>query len=184
LKDIFDPELVAQDPSLNELGLSMAAGSLGTAFRVGHLSAGAQFVARTQNIVGTHTAASSVSAGGRLDLKALELAASVFDAPITNSGSAAAPQAGSAVGVAATTHVAAFDARVEVNARHLHATGWDFGVSPHIKWGPIEVRCGYDAHGWSGGASLRHGRILIQAATNIVRRDRLDQRVALSVTIQ
>ena len=65
LNDIFDPELIAQDPSLQDLGMSMAAASLGAAYRLKNFSFGAALAGRSQTIVGTDVSAGSLSLGTR-----------------------------------------------------------------------------------------------------------------------
>ena len=185
LADVFDPELIAQDPSLRELGVSMAAASFGAAYRLRRFSVGASLAARTQNIVGTHTAAGSLSLGSRVELGALHIGASVVNVPWANSNSAAAPTSAVWLASAAKHRIGSATVRLELNGQVPLAdrSAAEVGLSPSMQWGPLEIVWGYSSRtGWSGGASLRHERLQIGAATNFVGQDRLDHRVALSVS--
>jgi hypothetical protein len=187
MTEIFDEDLIAQDPSLRDLGLSMAAGSLGSAIRVGRLSFGTAFTARTQTIVGTHTSSTSISTGVRLVLGYLEFSAAFADIALGNTQSTTSPDGTVSFGAATTYRVATVTTRLEINAVRPNGESrrWTLGLSPSLTWGPLELILGYSASGgWSGGASFRHERLRFEAATNFVGSQRLDQRVALGLSIQ
>jgi hypothetical protein len=186
VEDIFDPDLIAQDPSLSTLGLSMAAGSVGTAFRIGNASMGATFTARTQNIVGTNVTASSTSIGARLQVGTIEVGTAVTDVALGGKETAASPRPVVVVGLAGSKRLMGSSTQLELNARHSYdARRWDFCISPRLVLGPFEVVLGYSASdGWSGGVGLRHQRFRLEAATTFVGAQRLDQRVAVSINIR
>jgi hypothetical protein len=183
LTDIFDPELVEQDPTLGGLGLSMGAAALGVAFSAGRLGLGASVAGRTQTIVGTQTGAGSASVGSRLDLGAWDLGAAVIDVPWANTESAAAPIASFQVGTAWEQAFGPVLLRIEIDGRRPlgDASRIECSVAPELRFGLLALTAGYTtASGWSGGVSLRYERLRVEAATDFVGRDRLDRRVALS----
>jgi hypothetical protein len=186
LKDIFDADVLAQDPSLAELGLSSAAGALGVAWRSRHWSIGVSAAMRTQTIVGAQTSAKSWSAGFRLNVGPLELGGASVDMPWSHAASAAAPSRAVVMGAAATTAISSIvRVRLEVNARapDHRLRGTEYGFSPSIRIGPLELTAGHWSNaGWSGGAGVEHARWRVNVSTNFVGGERLDQRLAFSAT--
>ena len=186
LKNIFDADVLAQDPSLAELGLSSAAGALGAAWRSSHWSIGISAAMRTQTIVGVQTSATSWSAGLRLHIGPLEFGAASVDMPWSNAASAAAPSRALVLGAAATTAISSIVlVRLEANARapDHRLGGTEYGLSPSIHIGPLELTAGHWSNaGWSGGAGLEHARWRVNFSTNFVGGERLDQRLAFSAS--
>jgi hypothetical protein len=188
LSDIFDPEVLAQDPRLAELGLSGTAASLGTACRFGRTSVGVLATVRTQNIVGTRTDDAGWSVGMRLDGGSWEAGVAWLDQSFAATPSAAAPQPSYVLGAAVMRRIgAAFGARLEAGVRGEPGSGEGpaGALAPQLSYGPFEVAVAYSSNGgWSGGAAVTHGRWRVDAGTNFVGRDRLDHRVALGVTFR
>jgi len=184
LKDIFDSDLVALDPSLAGEGATSAGVSLGASWRMGPAGFGLVADHRMQSILDHQASASAVSVGARLDLKAVELGVAFLDVPLGSPHNNVSPRRTALAGVATTVRaLRGVRVRAEIDA---HATEGDFSRASYraastVALRQVEVTGGYSSWGWSAGAAATYERWRLEVASNFVSSDRLDQRVAFSI---
>lgn len=186
VKDIVDDDLVALDPSLAELSASSIGATFGFAVTQGRLGFGMLATHRAQSIVGVESNASAVSAGLRLDARPVEIGVSLIDIPLGSPSRDIAPRraavAGLGLSVSPSTRMSG---RVEVNAYAPGGRPADsfFGASAGVTVANFDVITGYSTTtGWGVGSGFSWRKWHVEAATSLVSRDRLDRRVAFSLT--
>lgn len=186
VKNLFDDDLIALDPSLAGLSATSVGFTSGLTFRSGGFGIGILATRRAQSIVGAQSAASALSAGVRVNLRRFEIGAALVDVPLGTVNRDVSPDRLALAGVAATLSLGGnVDARIEVNGYAPRARPSDLrgGASVTARISSLEITTGGSPlGGWGAGCAIALQRWRLDAATSFRSAGQLDQRLAVGLT--
>jgi len=182
--NLIDQEVVEQDPTLANLTVSTTAVSIGSAVHFQSLAFGLAATARADNVLGNTSASASWTVGMRYERSVFGLGMSVINLPFSTHSFPSSERAVILGASIKSDPRRPLGGQVEANAVWLHDDRTHHVlISPHMHYGPLDVVAGYNTkNGWSGGFGLSYGAWRFEAATNFVGGERLDERLAFSLT--